>query len=95
MYGEYCNTCACVNVCKDKAAHIRNCPDRIEPVRHGRWIIEKRHSVSKNPYMDDNYFASATCSECGFCIHAEIKSFGYPELNVTNYCPHCGAKMNF
>ena len=64
-----------------------------ETVRHGRWVIEKRHAVSRNPYMDDNYFASATCSECDFCIHAETKSFGYPNLNTTNYCPNCGAKM--
>lgn len=65
-----------------------------EPVRHGRWVIEKRHAVSRNPYMDDNYFASATCSECGFCIHAETKSFGYPDLNTTNFCPNCGARMD-
>ena len=65
-----------------------------EPVRHGRWVIEKRHAVSRNPYIDDNYFASATCSECDFCIHAETKSFGYPDLNTTNYCPNCGAKLD-
>ena len=65
-----------------------------EPVRHGQWVIEKRHEVSCNPYMDDNYFASATCSECGFCIHAETKSFGYPDLDITNYCPNCGCKMS-
>ena len=65
-----------------------------EPVRHGRWVIEKRHTVSRNPYIDDNYFASATCSECDFCIHAETKSFGYPDLNTTNYCPNCGARMD-
>ena len=64
-----------------------------EPVRHGRWIIKKRHTVSRNPYMDDNYYASATCSECDFCIHAENASFGYPKLNTTNYCPNCGADM--
>ena len=65
-----------------------------EPLRHGRWVIEKRHTVSRNPYIDDNYFASATCSECDFCIHAETKSFGYPDLNTTNYCPNCGARMD-
>ena len=66
----------------------------VAPVRHGRWVIEKRHTVSRNPYIDDNYFASATCSECDFCIHAETKSFGYPDLNTTNYCPNCGAKLD-
>lgn len=75
--------------CIDEAPTIE-----AEPVRHGRWVIEKRHTVSRNPYIDDNYFASATCSECDFCIHAETKSFGYPDLNTTNYCPNCGAKMD-
>lgn len=66
--------------------------DAVEVVR-GRWVIEKRHTVSRNHYMDDNYHAHATCSECGFCIHSENASFGYPELNTTNYCPNCGADM--
>ncbi len=67
--------------------------DAVEVV-HGRWVIEKRHTVSTNPYMDDNYHAHATCSECNFCIHSENASFGYPKLNTTNYCPNCGAKMD-
>jgi hypothetical protein len=66
--------------------------DAVEVV-HGEWIIEKRHTVSRNPYMDDNYHAHATCSECGFCIHSENASFGYPELKTTNYCANCGADM--
>lgn len=66
-------------------------PESLRP--KGRWVIEKRHTVSKNPYMDDNYHAHATCSECDFCIHSENASFGYPNLNTTNYCPNCGAKM--
>lgn len=66
--------------------------DAVEVV-HGRWVIEKRHTVSKNPYMDDNYHAHATCSECDFCIDSSNGSFGFPELNTTNYCPNCGADM--
>ena len=66
-------------------------PESLRP--KGRWVIEKRHTVSQNAYMDDNYFASATCSECSFCIHAECASFGYPKLNTTNFCPNCGADM--
>ena len=62
-------------------------------VRHGEWIIEKRHSVSENPYMDDTYYAGASCSECGFCIHEAMGSWGYPKLKTTNFCPECGAKM--
>ena len=59
----------------------------------GEWVITKRHTASKNPYMDDNYHIRAECSECNFCIHAENRSFGYAELNTTNYCPNCGADM--
>lgn len=66
-------------------------PESLRP--KGRWIIKKSHYVSQNPYVDDNYHASATCSECNFCIHADCGRFGYPELNTTNYCPNCGAKM--
>ena len=66
----------------------------VSPVVHGRWIIEKRHTVSRNPYMDDNYHAHATCSECNFCIDSSNASFDYPKMNTTNYCPNCGAKMD-
>ena len=74
---------------------IDNAPtvDAVEVV-HGRWVIEKRHTVSSNPYMDDNYHAHATCSECDFCIDSSNGSFGFPKLNTTNYCPNCGAKMD-
>ena len=66
----------------------------VAPVRHGRWIIKKRHTISSNPYMDDDYFASATCSECNFCVESKIASFSFPKLNTTSYCPNCGAKMD-
>ena len=65
----------------------------VAPVRHGRWVIKNRHTASSNPYMDDDYFASATCSECNFCIESKIASFSFPKLNTTRYCPNCGAKM--
>lgn len=85
----------CEAVCNHRATEaIERSPtvEDVEVVR-GRWIIEKRHTVSRNPYMDDNYHAHATCSECGFCIHSENASFGYPKMNTTNYCPNCGADM--
>ena len=66
-------------------------PESLRP--KGRWIIKKRYTASKNPYLDDSYHASAICSECGFCVCADTGRFGYPKLNTTNYCPNCGAKM--
>ena len=66
----------------------------VAAVRHGRWIIKKRHTISSNSYMDDDYFASANCSECNFCVESKIASFSFPKLNTTSYCPNCGAKMD-
>ena len=66
----------------------------VEPVRHGKWIIERKHWPSNNPYMDDNYYAGAFCSECGFCVDSKTASFGYPHLTTTLYCSACGTKMD-
>lgn len=65
-----------------------------EPVVHAHWVIKKRHSVSKNPYMDDNYHAHATCSHCGFVVDSRNMSFGYADLKTTKFCPECGAHMD-
>ncbi len=81
-----------IETVQDNYLELAPTVDAVEVV-HGRWVIEKRHTVSQKPYMDDNYHAHATCSECGFCIHSENASFGYPKLNTTNYCPNCGADM--
>ena len=67
--------------------------DAVEVV-HGKWIIDKWHSVSSNPYMDDNYHTHADCSECDFRIGSLNNSFWYPEIKTTKYCPNCGAKMD-
>lgn len=75
--------------CVDEMPEID--PESLRP--KGRWVVEKRYTASRNPYIDDAYFASAVCSECKFCIHAESASFGYPKLHTTNYCPNCGADM--
>ncbi len=67
--------------------------DAVEVV-HAHWVIEKRHSVSQNPYMDDNYHAHATCSHCGFIVDSRNLSFGYAELKTTKFCSECGAHMD-
>lgn len=65
-----------------------------EPVVHAHWVIEKRHSVSKNPYMDDNYHIHASCSNCGFIVDSRNLSFGYADLKTTKFCSECGAHMD-
>ena len=36
-------------------------------------------------YHDDDFMPWVECSECGICTDS---------TNKTNYCPHCGAKMD-
>ncbi len=50
-----------------------------EPVRHGKWY-----------WADDGY---CRCSEC----HQKCASFDHEEAleaRMTNFCPHCGARMD-
>ena len=64
-----------------------------KPVMRGEWIVDERHSKSKNPYMDDNYYRAIVCSNCGNREASACLSFGFPELKKRNYCPECGADM--
>lgn len=68
--------------------------EHFEPEKHGKWIIKRNHWPSTNPYMDDNYYAGAFCSECGFCVDSKTASFGYPHLTTTLYCSACGTKID-
>lgn len=53
----------------------------IQPVRHGRWIVEDED------YEDSIYI----CSACGYEF---VITAGDLESNELNYCPKCGAKMD-
>ncbi len=53
----------------------------IQPVQHGRWILEDEY------YVDDTYI----CSACGYEF---IITAGDLESNELNCCPRCGAKMD-
>jgi len=50
----------------------------VVPVRHGHW-----------ERGEDKYFYWYKCSNCG----KEVVS-KYSDIVLSNYCPHCGAKMN-
>ena len=51
----------------------------VAPVRHGRWKKDYLCSINGGTY------SVIRCSEC---------DFQFP-MTVTNYCPNCGAKMDY
>lgn len=53
----------------------------IEPVNHGEWI--NTYGDTPHDPRDKNYWWH--CSECGHSVSTSFKS---------NFCPHCGAKMD-
>lgn len=59
---------------------IEDC-EEAEPIKHGKWM--EHHG----PFSWMGYI-TWTCSECDYEV-------GYEKdiKNTTNYCPHCGAKM--
>lgn len=83
---------------------INNAPTvDAEPVRHGKWLLEA-HKENAN----FRWNVTAKCSECDYdlgeiwegffpCIPdgiAEDVCFNSAKsVDVSNYCPHCGAKM--
>ena len=85
----YCETCGHYEVCKDKAERWVNCPDYIEPVKHGRNENQKFHEVDE-----------FRCSECGLhledwtrYVHDEDSDDVYAKEYGFKYCPECGAKI--
>lgn len=54
----------------------------VAPVRHGRWVKESIVLTTFPPMLQWH------CSECGRIMH------WFTSEVLTNYCPHCGAKMD-
>ena len=52
----------------------------VTPVRHGRWDESKEHFYLNNGCKE---WINFYCSECDA-----------PNNSPTDYCPHCGAKMD-
>lgn len=78
-------------------------PD-VETVRHGKWLIEAHKEKTNNRWN-----VTAECSECAYDLGEIWAGFfpGIPDgiaenvcfnsaksVDVGNYCPNCGAKMD-
>lgn len=62
---------------------VEKCPTLdMAPVQHGRWI-----SVDREPW--DFILGFYYCSECRM-----VNQYDGHSGDQTNYCPHCGAKMD-
>ena len=59
-----------------------------EPVRHGRWVKDKE----RNTYCSvcDCYIPAVHCRQ----DYQDDFSEWDEEIDETDYCPHCGAKMD-
>ena len=51
----------------------------VAPVIHAKWITA--------PHKSSRF--------CSKCYHDEPYKFADSNANIYNYCPHCGAKMDF
>lgn len=90
---------------RDVIQDIKNAPVAdVAPVVHGRWILEA-HKERANYRWN----VTAECSECcdeikeiwaGFfpnvpdCIARDVSLISAKEVELSNYCPNCGAKMD-
>lgn len=59
-----------------------NGPLKEQEVKTGKWI-------EQTDYLGDTYYDCSVCNESWITIE------GTPWVNGMNYCPHCGAKMEF
>lgn len=66
---------------------IKNIPAAdVEPVRHGRWVVDYPDGTIYEGAALRLMFALITCSECG-------KTFELAKIGKARYCV-CGAKMD-
>lgn len=76
----------------------------VAPVVHGRWILE-----AHDERVNYRWNVTAECSECcdeqkeiwaGFfpnvppCIARDVALISAESVNLSNYCPNCGARMD-
>ena len=54
-----------------------------DAVKHGHWISLPNHHTKRR-----------WCSECGGIAFETYDDYGLAEVDETDFCPHCGAKMD-
>lgn len=81
---ENCRNCSLLD--KDQVLEIIDAAPTIdaEPIRHGRWIYRVYREYNSLTSRELTSIAFYKCSVCGH-------SSG---VDIDNYCPHCGAKMD-
>lgn len=95
----YCGACADYDIkkhhCKRGAKLESNPQDKffddcplpdVEPVRHGRWVVDYPDGTIYEGAALRLMFALITCSECG-------KTFELAKIGKARYCT-CGSKMD-
>lgn len=63
-------------------------PADVAPVVHGRWVQKKEWHLGR-------WVAWLECSECGEHDDNLDMYEMMPFCNLSNYCPGCGAKMDY
>ena len=72
--------------CQTWEQFFRNAPAvDAEPVRHGRWATDEE-DIRWGTSLKRKH-----CTNCGKRPHFDKEK---REFVLTNYCPHCGAKMD-
>ena len=85
---EDCNTCEMYKDIRDKLAHYEDLEEqgRLIEQKHGKW--EECDWVFYDGH-DECVHIPKGAFVCTNCRHAFKKG----KLEIKNYCPHCGAKM--
>jgi ribosomal protein L37E len=63
----------------------------INAIKHGK-VLEQEPKTGEWIKQNDDYFDWYECSECGYGSEGEMQYSREYDVR-TNYCPHCGAKM--
>lgn len=68
-------------------ADIKNAPTvEAEPVKHGKWKGWRKSAFHRLDKFGEPIYRDARYYSCNLCY--------YRTVIKSNYCPHCGAKMD-
>jgi DNA-directed RNA polymerase subunit RPC12/RpoP len=84
-----------INMMEQHDTMIISCGDPLmELLKDVRELLKEQEAktgkwIEQTDYMGDTYYDCSACNESWMTIE------GTPWVNGMNYCPHCGAKMEF